>query len=160
MHTTSSVIARLGQGVSQACTRLHEAGTQFAASAAGQVERALACCRRTAWPQPPAGPAAHEVAPPLRQRQVGVLQLPAGVDTHDFQRVQRLQRTLAETEIAVANDPYQATRQVLAAFRGSLADLDIPVVEAAGDPGIPIPGQLDDAPAANDHGHPGDFERF
>ncbi len=160
MQPTSSVFARIGQSVSQACTRLSQAGSQFADTAAHHVQRALDSCRRTAQQQPPAGQAAHEVAPPLRDRQVGVLELPPGVDMPDYQRVQRLQRTLEETEIAVANDPDQASRHVLAAFRLSLADLGLPVVEAAGDPGMPIPGQMGDAPAANDHGHPGDFERF
>lgn len=120
MQPASSVFARLGQSLNQACASLHEAGTQFAASAAGHMEHALTCCRRPVRPQPPIGPAAHEVAPPLGQRQADILPDGHGIATPGYQRVQRLQRTMADLEVAIANDPGQHTRHVLAAFEDIL----------------------------------------
>ncbi len=153
MNPVSSAIARLGQGVSHACTCLREAGTQFATSAAHHVERALASCRRTAPPQP----AAHEVAPPLRERQVDWVPPPLAGDTPDAQRLQRLHRYLQDAHVATDNDPDQAGRHVLAGISQFLAEEGLGLDNlGAGPHGPRVPGQMDDAPAANDDGR---FER-
>ena len=143
MQPTSSVFARFGHGVHHACARFQEAGAQFAASAAHQVERALASCRRTTRPQPAGGPAPHEVAPPLRQRQVHLLPQPPAGDTPDAQRLQRLHRYLQETEVAMANDPGQAARHVITGIELVLADAGVRVRVGADVPGTPLPGQVD-----------------
>jgi len=149
MQPATSAFARFGQGVSHACARLHAAGTQFAVSAAHHLERALACCQRAARPQPPA----HEVAPPLQERQVDVLPpVPVG-DSPEAQRLQRLHRYLEESRVATANDPDHATRHVMVAFRRVLVEERILLQDDTPGPAAPrVPGQLDDAPAANDDG--------
>ena len=152
MQATPSLFARFGQGVNRACERLQQAGTQCAASVAHQVERALASCRRAARQQRPVGPAPHEVAPPLRQRQVDVLAMPLAGDRADAQRLQRLQRYVMDTEVAMANDPGQAERHVIAGIHLILVDAGVRGLDDAEEPGLPLPGRMDDAPAANDTG--------
>lgn len=145
----ASLFARIGQGINQACASLHEAGTRLADAAADQVGRAVACCRRPARPRPPVGPAAHEVAPPLRDRDVDLLPAPPEGNTPEAQRLRRLHGYLEETRVAIANDPDQAFARVLAGFHLTLTDVGLPPPL---EPAVPVPGQMNDAPAANDNG--------